>query len=105
MSQGLGEALKNSHEMLIRKETVDLRTLILRCRKNYDVEIRIGSPYIIMILNTDVDCIAAWRTLCIGPNGNVYPCDAFKNIEPYDIGLEVDQIEIRRSTFRLALVG
>ena len=86
--QGRGEALKNSHEMLMQKETVELRTLILRCRENYDVEIRLGSPYNIMMLNTDVDCIAAWRTLCIGPNGNVYPCDAFKNIEPCDIGLE-----------------
>lgn len=86
--QGRGEALKNSHEMLMQKETVELRTLILRCRENYDVEIRLGSPYNIMMLNTDIDCIAAWRTLCIGPNGNVYPCDAFKNIEPCDIGLE-----------------
>lgn len=86
--QGRGEALKNSPEMLTHRETVELRNLILRCRENYDVEIRLGSPYNIMILNTDVDCIAAWRTLCIGPNGNVYPCDAFKNIEPCDIGLE-----------------
>lgn len=86
--QGRGEALKNSHEMLMQEETVDFRTLILHCRKNYDVEIRLGSPYNIMMLNTDVDCIAAWRTLSISPNGNVYPCDAFKNIEPCDIGLE-----------------
>ena len=86
--QGRGEALKKSHEMLMHKETKDLRTLILRCRKNHDVEIRLGSPYNIMLLNIDVDCIAAWRTLCIGPNGNIYPCDAFKNMEPCDIGLE-----------------
>lgn len=86
--QGRGEALKKSHEMLMHKETVGLRTLILRCREKHDMEIRLGSPYNIMMLNTDVDCIAAWRTLCIGPNGNIYPCDAFKNIEPCDIGLE-----------------
>jgi len=86
--QGRGETLKKSHEMLMHKETVELRNLILRCRENTDVKIRLGSPYNIMMLNNDVDCIAAWRTLCIGPNGNVYPCDAFKNIEPCDIGLE-----------------
>jgi radical SAM protein with 4Fe4S-binding SPASM domain len=86
--QGRGVALKRGHEMLTREETADLRALVLRCREDYDVDIRLGSPYNIMMLNTDVACIAAWRTLCIGPNGNVYPCDAFKNVEPCDIGLE-----------------
>jgi len=86
--QGRGAVLKKSREMLMHRETMELRRLIMDCRERYDVKIRLGSPYNIMMLNTDVDCSAAWRTLCIGPNGNVYPCDAFKNIEPCDIGLE-----------------
>jgi len=85
---GRGVALKRGHEMLTREETADLRASVLRCREVQDVEIRLGSPYNIMMLNADVDCIAARRTLCVGPNGNVYPCDAFKNVEPCDIGLE-----------------
>lgn len=86
--QGRGEVLKKSREMLMQKETMELRSLILDCRERYDVEIRLGSPYNIMILDKDIDCIAACRTLCIGPNGNIYPCDAFKNIEPREIGLK-----------------
>ena len=86
--QGRGEVLKKSREMLMQKETMELRSLILDCRERYDVKIRLGSPYNIMMLDKDIDCIAAWRTLCIGPNGNIYPCDAFKNIEPREIGLK-----------------
>ena len=86
--QGRGAVLKKSREMLMQKETMELRRLILDCRERDDVKIRLGSPYNIMMLNEDVDCIAAWRTLCISPYGNIYPCDAFKNIEPREIGLE-----------------
>jgi len=85
--QGRGVILKKSHEMLMHKETVKLRKSILDCKKRYDVSIRLGSPYNILILNEEVDCIAARKLLCIGPNGNIYPCDAFKNIEPAEIGL------------------
>lgn len=85
--QGRGSMLKQSHEMLMHKETVELRKLILDCKEHHDVSIRLGSPYNILILNEEVDCIAARKTLCIGPNGNVYPCDAFKNTEPGEIGL------------------
>ena len=86
--QGRGKVLKKSREMLMQKETMELRSLILNSRERYDVKIRLGSPYNIMMLDKDIDCIAAWRTLCIGPNGNIYPCDAFKNIEPIEIGLK-----------------
>ena len=85
--QGRGVIMKKSHEMLSHQETVELRKLILDCKQNYDINIRLGSPYNILILNEEVDCIAARKTLCIGPTGNIYPCDAFKNIEPGDIGL------------------
>jgi len=85
--QGRGVILKKSHEMLMHKETVELRKLILACRKHYDVNIRLGSPYNILLLNKDVECIAARKTLYIGSNGNIYPCDAFKNTEPEEIGL------------------
>ncbi len=85
--QGRGVILKKSHEMLMHKETVELRKSILDCKEHRDVNIRLGSPYNILIINNEVDCIAARKTLCIGPNGNIYPCDAFKNINPGEIGL------------------
>ena len=86
--KGRGVLLKGSQEMLFERETVELRKLIMKCRQSYDVTIRVGSPYNILLLDKDVECNAARRTLIIGPNGNIYPCDAFKNIEPRDIGVE-----------------
>jgi radical SAM protein with 4Fe4S-binding SPASM domain len=85
--QGRGLILKRSREMLTQNETMELRDLIVNCKQQSKPSLRLGSPYNIMILENEVDCIAARQTLCIGPNGNVYPCDAFKNIEPEDIGL------------------
>lgn len=85
---GRGVIFKGSQEMLGHKESIELRNLIQKCRQSYRVQIRVGSPYNILLLERDVDCDAARGTLIVGPNGNLYPCDAFKNIEPYDIGLD-----------------
>jgi radical SAM protein with 4Fe4S-binding SPASM domain len=85
---GRGIVFKGSQEMLRQKESLELRNLILKCRQNHSVRIRVGSPYNILLLQGDIDCNAARQTLIIGPNGNLYPCDAFKNIEPSDIGLD-----------------
>ncbi|MBI4331883.1 MAG: SPASM domain-containing protein [Chloroflexi bacterium] len=85
--QGRGVIFKNSHEVLLQKESLELRKLITECQRTHKVKIRLGSPYNILLLQKDVDCNAARRTLIVGPNGNIYPCDAFKNIEPADIGL------------------
>jgi len=86
--QGRGLVLRRSREILTVNETMELRSLVLSCRQRLGNNLRLGSPYNIMILENDIDCTAARRTLCISPNGNVYPCDAFKNIEPLDVGLK-----------------
>ena len=85
--QGRGVVLKKGNAILMRRETAELKRLILDCKKQNDIEIRLGSPYNILLFNDEVDCIAARKTLCIAPNGNLYPCDAFKNTEPSEIGL------------------
>ena len=85
--QGSGAILRKNHEMLANNETLELRELILACIKQNDINIRLGSPYNILLLNKDVECIAGRKTLYIGANGNIYPCDAFKNTEPDEIGL------------------
>lgn len=85
--QGRGAAFKGSREMLGKKKTLELRRLIMTCRERHSVRIRVGSPYNILLLESDVDCKAAKGTMIIGPTGNLYPCDAFKNIEPTDLGL------------------
>jgi radical SAM protein with 4Fe4S-binding SPASM domain len=86
--QGRGIILKNGREVLMQAETMELRNSILYCRANFNVDISLGSPYNILILNQDTECRAARQILCVGPNGNIYPCDAFKNIEPNEIGLD-----------------
>ncbi|HEX9897061.1 MAG TPA: radical SAM protein [Dehalococcoidales bacterium] len=98
--QGRGIILKKSHEMLMHKETLELRSLILECRGHYNVDIRLGSPYNILILDEKIDCNAASNTLCIGPNGNIYPCDAFKNTEPSEIGLNDPYHNIHKHSLR-----
>jgi len=85
---GRGIVLKESQEMLGYHESVELREIVSKCQRTYGVTIRVGSPYNVLLLGRDAECDAARHTLIIGPSGNVYPCDAFKNIEPVDIGLD-----------------
>jgi radical SAM protein with 4Fe4S-binding SPASM domain len=85
---GRGVVFKGTREMLMEEETLELRSIIIKCRQNRNVRIRVGSPYNILMLEKDVACNAARQNLIISPNGNLYPCDAFKNIEPSDIGLK-----------------
>lgn len=69
------------HFNLSKKELQKLRQVIIELRDISKTFIRLGSPYNILLLNKDVDCTAAYDKLIIGPNGKVYPCDAFKNID------------------------
>jgi radical SAM protein with 4Fe4S-binding SPASM domain len=85
--QGRGVLLKQSHEMLMHSETIELMKMVRKIQNKNGVVVRIGSPYNILLLNRNIDCITAQKTLSVGPNGNIYPCDAFKNIEPNEIGL------------------
>jgi len=98
--QGRGVILKKSREMLMHKETLELRKMILVCRENYYVDVRLGSPYNILLLNEDIDCVAARKTLYIGTNGNIYPCDAFKNTEPNEIGLDDSHHNILKNSLK-----
>lgn len=85
---GRGAALKASHEMLGHRETLWLRNEILRLRGRNRVEIRAGSPYNILMLGGPTPCSAGGGTLIVLPNGHVYPCDAFKNIESLELRLD-----------------
>lgn len=82
-----GRGAYMEEEALTHRETMELRDLIISCRKKFRGVIRLGSPYNILMLNEYVDCIAAQKVLIILPNGNIYPCDAFKNIEPDEIDI------------------
>lgn len=78
---GRGEIVKDIQN-LSREELKDLRKEIIRLRANPNVNIRIGSPFNILLTENDVDCNAGINKIVIGSDGIVYPCDAFKNLIP-----------------------
>jgi radical SAM protein with 4Fe4S-binding SPASM domain len=78
---GRGEIVKDIQN-LNREELKELKREIIRLRENPNVFIRVGSPFNILSLETDVDCEAGICRIIIGSDGIVYPCDAFKNVIP-----------------------
>jgi|LSQX01.1.fsa_nt_gb radical SAM protein with 4Fe4S-binding SPASM domain len=82
---GRGSMVKDLFN-LNKTELVNLRQEIINCRSKYKtISIRLGSPFNILLINEDVDCLAAINRLIIGPDGKIFPCDAFKNVD-YDEG-------------------
>jgi radical SAM protein with 4Fe4S-binding SPASM domain len=77
---GRGELVKDI-DNLSREELRELKKEILSLRQQDDVNIRLGSPFNILSLESQVECLAAIDRIIIGPDGKIYPCDAFKNLE------------------------
>ncbi len=73
--------LLHNIEPLSKEESFELRKEIINIKK---VDIRLGSPYNILALEAAVYCKAGIDRLIINPYGNIYPCDAFKNIHVED---------------------
>lgn len=78
--QGRGEMIKST-EKLNKKETIELRDTIIALRNKNGIEIRLGSPYNILVVEKKVECSAAIDRIIVSPKGLVYPCDAFKNYD------------------------
>jgi radical SAM protein with 4Fe4S-binding SPASM domain len=79
--QGRGASIK---EMVLSKtQNLHLRRMIIEGRKEMDI--RVGSPYNILMLNDSPNCLAAIDRVSIGPEYDIYPCDAFKQIKANDI--------------------
>lgn len=68
---------------LTHDQNRELRRLITTGRAKIDI--RAGSPYNFLLVNESPDCFAAIDRLTIGPQFNIYPCDAFKQIEAHDL--------------------
>lgn len=69
--------LSEDENRQLRKEIINLRTKKV-------IDIRLGSPYNILCLESEVYCKAGIDRLVINPQGKVFPCDAFKNIDRKD---------------------
>ena len=64
---------------LSRSQSIILRRSIERMRLG-SVSVRTGSPFNVMLVNCNPECKAAIDRLCVGPELEIYPCDAFKQV-------------------------
>ncbi len=80
--QGRGHLIKK--HALSRLQNLQLKRAIEELRRN-GVEVRTGSPYNFLLLNDQPECSSAIDRLIIGPSLNVYPCDAFKQVEAEEL--------------------
>lgn len=53
-------------------------------------DIRVGSPYNILMLNANPECCAGIDRLTVSPDLRIAPCDAFKQITPQMVGIAND---------------
>lgn len=64
-------------------QNLELRRMINAGRAKMDI--RAGSPYNFLLVNESPACLAAIDRLTIGPEFDIYPCDAFKQIHAHDL--------------------
>lgn len=77
--QGRAALIRN--RALSRLQNMELRREILALRAEFgDDFVRTGSPYNFLMLNDNPACSAAIDRLIVGPDLQIYPCDAFKRI-------------------------
>ena len=74
-----GLKLSDNENRILRQTIIDLRT------EGYDI--RIGSPYNILMLKENPECCAGIDRMTISPDLKTSPCDAFKQISPDMIGV------------------
>jgi len=86
--------LINNIKTLTKKENIFLRNIIKKIRKKNSIIIRLGSPYNIFFLDKNTKCNAGVDQMIINPRGEIFPCDAFKNINPEDLGIYDDHNSI-----------
>lgn len=80
--QGRGALMEKY--LMNRGHNLRMRQMILEIRKT-GFNIRTGSPFNYLLLNNQPKCCAGIDRLIIAPNLNIYPCDAFKQIEAEEL--------------------
>jgi len=77
--QGRGALIRS--DSLNKQQYLELKENIIDLRnQNNEIEIRTGSPFNVLIINSEPKCMAAQDRLVVTPDLNIYPCDAFKQI-------------------------
>lgn len=65
-------------QLVMNQEEHQEFTKIVQSVNSRGSKIRIGAPYSCLFLNSQHNCSAGRDKVLIGPNGDVYPCEAFK---------------------------
>jgi len=80
---GRGKSIAEREDLTV-DEMRELRTLILAAREKHpEMNIRAGSPYNILGIG-HTPCDAAQEVLVVNHRGEIFPCDAFKNVSVTD---------------------
>jgi len=81
-----GRAKKGDQNLLTKNQNIHLRKIISDLREEgYDI--RTGSPYNFLMLNEKPQCNSGIDRLTIGPDLQIFPCDAFKQLPPSKLGI------------------
>lgn len=80
-----GRGATHSNLMLSHEQTRLLRNVIKKLREE-EHDIRVGSPYNVLMLKANPDCCAGIDRLTISPDLRISPCDAFKQVSAEMLG-------------------
>jgi radical SAM protein with 4Fe4S-binding SPASM domain len=76
--QGRGQLFQQ--HSLSQLHNLQLKKIIERLRET-GFAIRTGSPHNVLLLNNQPECCSGIDRLIIGPELDIYPCDAFKQVQ------------------------
>jgi len=83
--QGRGD--KNKDVLLFSNEEKEYFTKLVKSLKSRidGVSVRTGSPFNCLFDNKSITCNAGFNRVLINPEGNVFPCEAFKQNNAHEI--------------------
>lgn len=81
-----GRAKTTDQNLLTKDQNIHLRSVIASLREEGH-DIRTGSPYNFLMLKEKPQCNSGIDRLTIGPDLRIFPCDAFKQLPPSELGI------------------
>ena len=95
--QGRGQLLQRHG--LNRLQNLQLKKAIERFRAA-GFPVRTGSPYNFLLLNHQPECCSGIDRLIVGPELDIYPCDAFKQVQAQELVGTADYSRLDRFSLR-----
>lgn len=94
--QGRG-VLIEKRDTLTKEQNLELKKMI-KTLLDEGHQIRTGSPFNVLMLNQNPQCLAAQDRMIVTPDLSIYPCDAFKQISADRITKEVKASSLKSAT-------